>query len=210
MTAGGVWLFGAFLRLSAQARGFSTTEIATVLSATTLLTTAAAPSIEGYVSLAQDVRAQHDVRTLAVSILRLRMDVASQTRAPNGLATFTLLVGDGERPHVSTGTASAWELPLTSPDVDALANHLVTNGPSYRRLPISMGGGWRGPYLDSGVIRPDPWGHRYAVNVKGLRDRSFAVIVLSAGPNGVIETPFTLTPGMPTGDDVYALVARGR
>ena len=186
--------------------------MATVLAVMTLVTSAAVPSLDGYVLLAQQVRAQHDVRTLAVSMLRLRMDVNGQIHNPGGAGTYTLLVGDGNRPGIPLGGDREWGLPPGAPEVDRLADHLVINGPDYRPVAANIRSGWRGPYLDAPAIKPDPWGHRYALNARGLQNgESFVVIVLSAGPNGIVETPFFEVDGeLDPGDDVYALVAGSR
>ena len=69
--------------------------------------------------------------------------------------------------------------------------------------------GWHGPYLEAG-IGADPWGHRYAVNVKALAGGGSSTVVLSAGPNGLIETAFQSPVIVPGGDDLIALVATGR
>jgi hypothetical protein len=51
-----------------------------------------------------------------------------------------------------------------------------------------------------GADRPrDPWGRCYLANIGGLRTRS-PVLVLSAGPNGLIDT--VLGAPSPQGDDV--------
>ncbi len=73
--------------------------------------------------------------------------------------------------------------------------------------------GWSGPYLPESP-GPDPWGRRYVVNI-GLipsadsptEDRGparFAVWVMSAGPNGVIETSYRQPIGNAAlaGDDI--------
>lgn len=79
---------------------------------------------------------------------------------------------------------------------ESLDDHLRRN---LRQYPMGLGGaghGWNGPYL-SRPIESDPWGNRYLVNACFLaltvphgHPRSRAVFVLSAGPDGVIETPF--------------------
>lgn len=188
-------------------RGFTMTEMATALTVTSVLTTMAAPSIEDYVSRARQVRAASDTRTIALSLLRLREDVSSQARKPKGLASFTVLVGPGDSPAVADGGDSRWVLPSGSSDVDLLMHHLVMNGPGYGPSPESATRRWRGPYLQNDVAA-DPWGHRYAVNVRWLSMRNgLDVIVLSAGPNGLIETPFEGDGLRPGGDDVVALVS---
>jgi hypothetical protein len=51
--------------------------------------------------------------------------------------------------------------------------------------------------------RADPWGNAYIVNLAASREGNTAVWVLSAGPDGVIQTPFRQPgPGAaPSGDD---------
>ncbi len=58
--------------------------------------------------------------------------------------------------------------------------------------------GWSGPYLDA--LPADPWGHAYVVTTAGFTDRRKRVWVLSAGPNGRVET--TARDTNPHGDDV--------
>jgi hypothetical protein len=50
-------------------------------------------------------------------------------------------------------------------------------------------------------LRPDPWENRYVVDVPAVRSPGARGWVLSAGPNGIIETPFPVASG-PEGDDV--------
>ena len=62
----------------------------------------------------------------------------------------------------------------------------------------------------------DPWGHQFVLNIAVLRDaqpeaassRNYAVFVISAGPNGVIETPFVQNSASarPYGDDILVRI----
>jgi type II secretory pathway pseudopilin PulG len=69
---------------------------------------------------------------------------------------------------------------------------------------------WRGPYLDA--VRPDPWGNRYMANVawftmpQGADSSGFIrpIIVLSAGPDEEVDTPFDSIGGFVLGDDDIA------
>jgi type II secretory pathway pseudopilin PulG len=54
------------------------------------------------------------------------------------------------------------------------------------------------------VVRPDPWGNAYLVNIAALKTGG-TVWVLSAGPDGIIQTPF-LAPNGPVADDRAAPV----
>ena len=52
----------------------------------------------------------------------------------------------------------------------------------------SMGGpGWNGPYLPNG-LSPDPWGNAYLLNVGALVDPRETAMILSAGPDGLVQT----------------------
>jgi hypothetical protein len=82
---------------------------------------------------------------------------------------------------------------------DLFANHLVNNVPGYALKTTDAVPGWNGPYLSS-LPQADPWGNRYMVNVVFLKpgggmvseggQTKRAVFVLSAGPDGMIQTPF--------------------
>jgi len=58
--------------------------------------------------------------------------------------------------------------------------------------------GWNGPYLEN--VEPDPWGHAYLVNTGGYHNSRERVWILSAGPNGIVETP--LQSSALRGDDI--------
>jgi type II secretory pathway pseudopilin PulG len=109
------------------------------------------------------------------------------------------LTGAGVRPWV------------TISNFDLLDNHLRVD---VRNYPVAIGGpgtGWNGPYL-AREITGDPWGRAYLVNVGFLRGtplgsdrcRDCAVFVISAGPNGMLETPFQqpITNASVFGDDL--------
>ncbi len=62
----------------------------------------------------------------------------------------------------------------------------------------SMGGpGWQGPY---GEAVEDPWGHAYIANLEGLVDTRLPAWILSAGPDGVVQT--SAGDMKPRGDDL--------
>lgn len=86
--------------------------------------------------------------------------------------------------------------PAVSQGSDSFKNHLVRNGSAdivgseiYDAL------GWKGPYFSAD--KADPWGHKYLCNigdlykiktVNGSPMPSTAVVVISAGPDGVVQT----------------------
>jgi hypothetical protein len=88
---------------------------------------------------------------------------------------FDLLVGPGDVPRVDDSAARLWQNGRTDPLAAART--------------------------------PDPWGNRYAVNVGALsasNDDTTVLWVLSAGPDGIVETPFLErgNDARPRGDDI--------
>jgi type II secretory pathway pseudopilin PulG len=96
---------------------------------------------------------------------------------------------------------------------DRLDDHLVHNSRGYRYRQPGEYGGWNGPYL-SQQVTGDPWGNQYLINSEWLDGGSTvadsqgrprrAVFVVSAGGNGVIETPFeqSVVDAAAFGDDI--------
>jgi type II secretory pathway pseudopilin PulG len=95
----------------------------------------------------------------------------------------------------------------------SISDHLVTNRAGYRAHSAGDDGGWNGPYI-SQLIKSDPWGRRYQINTGWLNAETSvadaqgnlrrAVFIVSAGPNGVIDTPFDqpISDATLMGDDV--------
>jgi hypothetical protein len=105
----------------------------------------------------------------------------------------------------------------TTGTTDALADHLISNAPGYTMRAAGSTFGWNGPYL-SNTIGADAWNNRFAVNV-GLFDATggtqtasgetkSAVWVISAGPNGTLDTAYAqpMTTAAPGGDDIAVKV----
>jgi hypothetical protein len=100
--------------------------------------------------------------------------------------------------------------PSTAVIADSFYNHLQNNTPhagGHYDTNADFGTpfdkewwamGWSGPYFNK--IEPDPWGNTYLSNVAMLHSDTDGdyflgpTIVLSAGPNETIETPFDMYP----------------
>ena len=179
------------------------TEVTTILTALTILSGVAAPAVTTYLEDAQLVRARGDVRTIALSLVRLMNDVGPERSREQGWATYELLVGEGVIP--ATGTPSRqWS--TTGDQVGRLDDQLIVNGPEYSTRRVRTQFGWRGAYIQDPVAA-DPWGHRYAVNVAAMKSPVFDTVALSAGPNGIVESAFE-RDGLPTaGDDIASMVS---
>ena len=169
------------------------------------------PVIGDYVSDARHVQAVSDLSTLAVTFTRFTFDARMDANADRHWQRCDILVGEGVTPVVAPGIDAAWTGEPGSGKVGRLEEHLQTNAAGYETAgssrPLAMGQrGWRGPYVSPG-ISPDAWGHRFVINVAGWNQRRGALVVLSAGPNGIIETPFDTPGATPGGDDLLAVIA---
>ncbi len=176
-----------------------------MLTAMTVLSTAAAPAISDYVEDAKLVRAAHDTRTIGVSLVRLFSDVGQAFDTKHRWGNYDLLVGNGGIPVVLPDGSREWATPVGGA-VGLLDDQLTSNAAGYPRMAGGFVRGWRGAYLESSV-HSDPWGQRYAVNVKAMHSAGADTVVISAGPDGVVQSQF-LADGLPTaGDDILALVS---
>ncbi len=159
------------------------------------------------------VNFQRDVGPIVFEGSRLRQ-VQTTLSAASALSPVVLLVSDGERPELAdrVPVESAPHLLATpgqrldastlvpwsaTAGADVLDYHLRVNGRGYADGDGGPGTGWNGPYLTK-EVPGDPWGRAYLINTAYLRGlppsqvrcARCAVFVLSAGPNGLIETPF--------------------
>lgn len=194
------------------AAGLSLVEVAIVLSVMAMIAGVMAPAGMGLVAQARDVRVAHDCEAIRQAVLTMLSDLGrTDLRLGAGGPRVELLVSGGEVPQAGGPATAAWTRGVDAAGaVDQLERHLVLNEPagnpgySWQLPNRSSGPGWRGAYL-KGDIGADPWGRRYAVNVKYLglkRD----VLVLSAGADGVVETPFDARNLKYGGDDIAVLV----
>ncbi|MDO8835404.1 MAG: prepilin-type N-terminal cleavage/methylation domain-containing protein [Vicinamibacterales bacterium] len=196
-------------------RGFTLIELTVVLAVIVTLALILTPSITNFISDSRKVRAQSDVQKIGAAVVDFYRDTGffpqwnTSVTGGRGLPQAALQV------LMSGGTAPLEEQPTlwTTGRAGMLVDQLLVNAPGYAVRTATSQFGWNGPYLSS-ELRSDPWGNRYLVNI-GLIDTSSGVMtlsgrpkaavwVLSAGPNGTVETPFSqpVTTAYPGGDDV--------
>ncbi|MCX6550321.1 MAG: prepilin-type N-terminal cleavage/methylation domain-containing protein [Acidobacteria bacterium] len=195
--------------------GFTLIELTVVLAVIVTLALVLTPSIANFINDSRVARARNDCQTVASGIYQFFRDtgyfpqwkVAKGGGAGLPANRLQLLVSRGGFPLEDVPTL--W----TTGAAGGLTEQLVNNTPGYTLKTASSQFGWNGPYFSS-EIGADPWGNRYVVNI-GLIDTSpgaataagqpkLAVWVLSAGPNGTIETPFSqsILNAAPGGDDI--------
>jgi type II secretory pathway pseudopilin PulG len=115
----------------------------------------------------------------ATRVIAERLKTTMAGRSSEIPAGTEVLAGPGKRPVV---TDERW--------------NSATSVPFARLFPALP--------IDDAAAQPDPWGNAYLVNVAALPSAG-TVWVLSAGPDGIVQTPF-LSQGAPLGDDRAAAV----
>lgn len=198
--------------MSSKPRGFTLIEVIVVVSIIAVLAMMISPLINRHLDDARITRAASEAQTIATAMLNFNKDTgkwpifqlpaASITTAS---AIFTTLYSPGTYPTPSVDTAS-WA-PATSVR-GSIRDQLEFNQPLYG---TSGKFAWRGPYVTN--IGEDPWGNAYVINASNLGFGSTsAAFVLSAGPDGTIQTTFTQSIGSGStaivvgGDDIAARV----
>jgi prepilin-type N-terminal cleavage/methylation domain-containing protein len=199
--------------------GFTLIELTVVLAVIVTLALVLTPSITNFISDARVARTRTDTQTVASSIVQFYKDNgffpqwshASAGGPGSAGDRVDLLIGPGNTPAVAA--ANTW----TTGTTGALVGQLMSNTPGYTLKNATAQFGWNGPYLSS-TVGADAWNNRYAVNI-GLIDPTAgtqttggatksAVWVISAGPNGQLETAYSqpVTTALVSGDDIAVRV----
>lgn len=208
--------------------GFTLLEIVIVLAVIGALAAMIAPRAFTYLEDARRTQAQNDANQIAAAIGNFikatgvppYKNQAAADKIPAWQNTvpadFSCLAGSqgvGFSADEDATTADSWTTCYTAGSNDTIERHLIENKPSNDAAKAYKTTGktaWKGPYLPS--VPPDPWGKPYLVNVKQMDPAAAtpkAAWVISAGPDGVLDTPFdqnaSVSPGA-SGDDIIARV----
>jgi prepilin-type N-terminal cleavage/methylation domain-containing protein len=207
--------------LARAERGFTLVEVIVVLSVVLLLTGIAVPMISSYMEDGRRAKAESEIKVIGAAMMSLYKDVGSYP-ARNGSATnnqlYSLITGPTmptTSPFVGGHQWITWAMSAARGDL--LDNHLNLNTPqgqSAGAYPTTGNVRWRGPYF-AGSTPLDPWGRPYVVNVIAGHSTHATnykrLWVLSAGPNGRIETTATATATTELGgDDLGMMVGQRR
>lgn len=189
--------------------GFTLMEMMVTLAILLILAAILTPIVTKYIDEARITRATLEAQKIADGLLSFNKNTGKWAIFQSGVnittlsAIYTTLAGPGTDPACS-GCSSDW----LSANRGSLADILETNVPSYTLVGKYA---WRGPYISQ--IGTDPWGNAYLVNAASLAfGVNRAAFVLSAGPNGTVETTFTQNIGSGSsavsigGDDIIGRV----
>ena len=168
-------------------RGFTLVEVIVVAAIIAVLAGILVPMIFKEVDESKVSKAQADTKAVMTSLLSFRKDTGRWPVLNGGngcLAEITLLNGNGAAPatyHASWNTAI----------LGTLDAQLSSNNACY-------GANWKGPYIPT--VGVDPWGHAYVINADSFGVAGAPVLILSAGPDGIIDT--ATNASAPANDDI--------
>jgi general secretion pathway protein G len=155
--------------------GFTLIEMVVVVAIIALIAGILMPVILKQMDDAQRTRALADCKNIASAIAMFRKDTGFWPTGPSGNNTIFWLYG------------SAGTVPTSNDFADGASATIET----YMRDNTGGVGGanWAGPYI--GAISADPWGRQYIVSTDGFWAAVTGdnVWVVSAGPNGAVDTP---------------------
>jgi prepilin-type N-terminal cleavage/methylation domain-containing protein len=181
-------------------KGFTLIEVVVVVAVIAILAAVLTPYITKYIDDSRVAKARNEVQVIAAAVTNAYKDLG---RWPNkgvgaGADYDVLYTGAAQPAAAFMGAATGWTAPgaLWYP----LDNQLVTNGPLY---PTTGDTKWSGPYATT--LPADPWGKPYVINAANFTTATTPptpVWVLSAGPNGVIDTPIAIGTTTPAVDDI--------
>ena len=226
--------------------GFTLIEITVVLAVIMLLVGILIPSIANYIDDSKQIKAREDLKIIALTMVRFRIDNGQScfrrdaTLACTKANRVDLLESDGPDVVAANVTNTAFSSAEISggginwhndgSTVATMKDHFVLNTPLYstpRENILTYPGefhipGWRGAYISTTPIGPDPWGKKYLVNsvflstatdaasgtAEGQKSGgwSYDVFVISAGPNGLYETSFGQLNAVASGDDIIHVI----
>lgn len=211
---------------SNQQSGFTLVEVVVVIAVVALLSAIIVPVVAKQIDDAKISRAQNECVVIAAAIQQFYKDVGTYP-SHNGTNPNTirgLVSGTAVDPDVA-GTAIEYGFTADGNDdwydaagaaaqMDIFDNHLNVNSPQGNADAYATTGEfrWKGPYL--APIGMDPWNHPYMCNIYAAFHGSGTMcVVMSAGPNGVIDTTYTggvhgvaSTTTGPSEDDIWTVV----
>jgi len=197
----------SYFNKSSNERGFTLVEVVVVIAVVALLAAIMTPLIAKNIDDAKNGRAENEAAVIASALGNFYKDVGrwptmNGSGAYNGVTT---LVTGNSSDAGSNVQGNGWVSATSNGAVDFLDNHLLDNNPKAgtSTYPTTGRNAWSGPYLAGSPI--DPWGTPYMINIAATDSGSSSQkgFVISAGPDGVMDTVFATTrTTVPANDDI--------
>lgn len=192
------------MKVRSNRSGFTLIEVVVVIAVIAILAAILAPSIVKHIDDSKIAKAQAETKVIGSVFASFYKDLGQWPRGTSN-AIINLQTVSGNIP-TATGSAANWARNAASQaNADYMRDHFLRNRPKGGNYPATGALRWRGPYMST--FTSDPWGNKYLVNIGNISNRNLAVWVLSAGPDGRVNTPWNqnitgTTIPVPGGDDI--------
>lgn len=164
--------------------GFTLVEVIVVAGIIAILAGILVPLILKEIDESRISRATADVRSISNALIVFKKDLGQWPVSTTCEPAVTLLQ--------SAGTVPALGLNWDGSNPGNLDDYLASD--SNGCWPAK----WKGPYM--AFASADPWGNAYVINGKDFLSATGALWIISAGPDGVVDTASTQTSV--GGDDI--------
>ena len=168
-----------------KARGFSIVELVIIIAIIVGLAGVVVPIVSQEIKDSRRAQAIADINRVATALNQYIKDTLFFPTGKDGSTSFHYLYTDGNMPNNNV---------FSSGEGCHLGEFL--NSDEYGGMR------WNGPYLQS--VKQDPWENAYIVNVQGFFNTGERAMIISAGPDGAINTSSRSTS--PEGDDIMLLI----
>lgn len=171
--------------------GFTLVEVIVIVAVIAIVAGIVVPMIFKQIDEAKITRAEADCKSIASAIHAFRKDLGvwpNLNGTPGSCtAGISLLASNGAEPVGLSAVGYDTSATVSFDDVLKVDDLGCYNPDKYK-----------GPYLPT--VNPDPWGNAFVIAANYLDVAGAPVFVLSAGPNGNIDTQATEVT--PNGDDI--------
>ncbi|MFA4915125.1 MAG: prepilin-type N-terminal cleavage/methylation domain-containing protein [Syntrophales bacterium] len=214
-------------RRTLKEKGYTLIEVTAVLAVTSVLAAVVIPIAVDKIKKGGETGALEDCKYIAASIASFYADTGVWPARSATTESYYQVLRSGPTNDTTTdpnawgtGVQITWDNMTV---VDHAENHIVADNPggtlgaapnNFYRTNLTLSQvDWKGPYVER-MRRVDPWGKNYLVYVEGMHTATLhssipaSGWVLSAGPNGMVETK--TSDAAPGGDDIGVIVYRKR
>ncbi len=182
-------------------RGFTLVEVIVVVAVIAILAAVLTPYITKYIDDSRVAKARNETQVIGAAMASFYKDVGRWPNANNfnNNTTYNGVYAGSVAPTAAMGVGTLGWLAAGAANWNSLDTHfLVATTHNY---PILGDLRWSGPY--AAQLPNDPWRHPYVINAAQLGQTLNPTWVMSAGPDGVLNT--TVGAGgqtTPQGDDI--------
>lgn len=182
-------------------KGFTLIEVVVVVAVIAILAAVLTPYITKYIDDSKIAKARNETQVVAAAVTNAYKDLGRWPNRNTAATDFGGLYTGATTPAAAFfGAATGWT--AAGAGWNALDTHLERNLHGY---PATGDTKWSGPYAIT--LPVDPWGRPYVINAANFTSSTTPptpVWVLSAGPNGVINTSIATTAAATVtgGDDI--------